>query len=133
MPSCTGDLHLGDATREYSLELTVEHNGFVNGTGSLNYLAEHYPDAAQIVVVGKSDGSAAGPVYGGLAADILPNAQVTVFGANSARSPTTPTSSPRSLSCRPPSTRCPTGKSIADSLPATESHAVLDPSRPPQS
>ena len=53
VPLCTGDKHLGDATRKYSPELTVEHNGFVNGTATLNYLAEHYPDAAQVVVVDK--------------------------------------------------------------------------------
>jgi rubredoxin len=90
VPVCTGDMHLGDATREYSAELTVEHNGFVNDTAALNYMAEHYPDAAQVVVVGKSDGSVAGPIYGGLAADLLPDAHVTVFGANSGAFPDDP-------------------------------------------
>ena len=37
--SCTGDAHLGDATREYSPELTVQHNGYVNGTAALDHLA----------------------------------------------------------------------------------------------
>jgi Pectinacetylesterase len=90
VPSCTGDMHLGDATREYSPKLTVEHNGFVNGTAALSYLAEHYPDAAQVVVVGKSVGSVAAPVYGGLVADKLPNARVTVFGAQSGHIPDDP-------------------------------------------
>jgi Pectinacetylesterase len=90
VPLCTGDLHLGDATREYSPELTVEHNGFVNGTAALDYLAEQYPDAAQIVIVGKSGGSIAAPIYGGLAADLLPDAHVTVFGANSGALPDDP-------------------------------------------
>jgi hypothetical protein len=90
MPSCTGDAHLGDATRVYSPELTVEHNGFVNSTAALGYLAEHYPDAAQVVVVGKTVGSVASPVYGGLAADMLRDAQVTVFGAQSGHIPDDP-------------------------------------------
>ncbi len=90
VPSCTGDAHLGDVTREYSPELTVEHNGFVNGTAALSYLAENYPDAAQVVVVGKSVGSVAAPVYGGLAADLLPDAQVTVFGGQSGHTPDDP-------------------------------------------
>jgi Pectinacetylesterase len=90
VPLCTGDLHLGDGTREYSPELTVEHNGFVNGTAALDYLAEHYPDAAQVVVVGKSDGSIAAPIYGGLAADVLPDAHVTVFGGQSGHVPDDP-------------------------------------------
>ena len=90
VPSCTGDVHLGDVTREYSPELTVEHNGFVNGTAALSYLAEHYPDAAQIVVVGKTNGSIAAPVYGGLVADLLPDAQVIVFGGQSGHVPDDP-------------------------------------------
>jgi hypothetical protein len=88
--SCTGDGDLGDVTREYSPELTVEHNGFVNGTAALDYLAEHYLDATQAVVVGKTGGSVAAPVYGGLAADLLPDAQVTVFGAQSGAFPDDP-------------------------------------------
>jgi hypothetical protein len=88
--SCTGDFDLGDVTRQYSPELTVEHNGFVNGTAALSYLAEHYPDATQVVVVGKTGGSVAAPVYGGLVADLLPDTQVTVFGAQSGAFPDDP-------------------------------------------
>jgi Pectinacetylesterase len=83
VPLCTADAHLGNATHEYSPELTVEHKGFVNGTAALNYLAENYPDAAQVVVLGKTAGSVAAPIYGGLVADLFPDAQVTVFGAQS--------------------------------------------------
>jgi hypothetical protein len=90
VPSCTGDMHLGDVTREYSPKLTVEHNGFVNGTAALGYLTESYPDAAPVVVVGKTAGSVAAPVYGGLVADRLPDAQVTVFGGQSAHIPDDP-------------------------------------------
>jgi Pectinacetylesterase len=90
VPSCTGDAHLGDVTREYSPELTVEHNGFVNGTAALNYLAEHYPDVSQVVVIGKTVGSIAAPVYGGVASDLLPDARVTVFGGQSGHIPDDP-------------------------------------------
>jgi Pectinacetylesterase len=90
VPICTGDQHLGDVTREYSPELTVEHNGFVNGTAALSSLAEDYPDAAQVVVVGKGGGSVAAPLYGGLASDLLPDAQVTVLGAVSGHLPDDP-------------------------------------------
>jgi hypothetical protein len=90
VPLCTGDAYLGDVTREYSPELTVEHNGFVNGTTALSYLAEHYPDATEVVVVGKTAGSVAAPVYGGLVADLLPDAQVTVFGGQSGAFPDDP-------------------------------------------
>jgi hypothetical protein len=90
VPSCTGDAHLGDVTRVYSPELTVEHNGFANGTAALGYLAEQYPDASQVVVVGKTVGSIAAPVYGGLVADLLPDARVTVFGGQSGHIPDNP-------------------------------------------
>lgn len=87
---CTGDSYLGNATHEYSPELTVQHKGFVNGTAALSYLAEQYPAAAQVVVVGKTAGSVAAPIYGGLAADLLPDAQVIVFGAQSGAFPDNP-------------------------------------------
>ncbi len=90
VPYCTGDVHLGDVTREYSPELTVEHKGYVNSTTALTYLAEHYPDAAQVVVVGVSAGSVAAPVYGGLVADLLPDAQVTVLADSSGAYPDDP-------------------------------------------
>jgi hypothetical protein len=90
VPLCTGDVYLGDATVEYSPELTVQHKGFVNGSAALEYLAAHYPDATQVVVVGKTAGSVAAPVYGGLVADLLPDAQVTVLGAQSGHFPDDP-------------------------------------------
>ncbi len=90
VPLCTADSHLGNLTREYSPKLTVEHKGFVNSTAALNYLAEHYPNATQVVVVGKTAGSVAAPIYGGLIADLLPNAQITVFGAQSGAFPDDP-------------------------------------------
>lgn len=88
--SCTGDAHLGNVSQQYSPDLTVEHRGYVNGTAALDYLAEHYPDAEQVVVIGKTAGSAAAPIYGGLVADRLPDAQVTVFGAQSGAWPDNP-------------------------------------------
>jgi hypothetical protein len=88
--SCTGDAHLGNASQEYSPELTVEHRGYVNGTAAIDYLAEQYPDANQVVVVGKTAGSVAAPIYGGLVADLLPDAEVTVFGAQSGAWPDHP-------------------------------------------
>ncbi|WP_082569424.1 pectin acetylesterase-family hydrolase [Microbacterium sp. Root180] len=81
--SCTGDAHLGNVTQDYSSSLTVEHRGYVNGTAALAYLAENYPDATEVIVVGKTAGSVAAPIYGGLVADLLPDATVTVFGAQS--------------------------------------------------
>jgi hypothetical protein len=90
LESCTGDADLGDSTHEYSPELTVEHNGFANGTAAVNYLAEQYPDATQVVVVGNTGGSAPAPIYGALVADLLPDAEVIVLGAGSGHWPDDP-------------------------------------------
>jgi hypothetical protein len=86
-PYCTGDVHLGDATREYSPQLTVAHKGYVNGSAAVNSLVEHYPAAEEVVVVGVSAGSVAAPVYGGLVADALPAARVTVLADSSGAYP----------------------------------------------
>ena len=88
--SCTGDAHLGNVSRKYSSNLTVEHRGYVNGTAALNYLSEHYPDAKQVVVIGKTAGSVAAPIYGGLVADRLPDAKVVVLGGQSGAWPDNP-------------------------------------------
>ena len=90
VPHCTGDVHLGDVTREYSPEVTVEHNGFVNGTAALTYLTESFPDAEQVVVVGESSGSVAAPVYAGLTSDSLPEARVAVLADSSGAYPDDP-------------------------------------------
>lgn len=90
VPYCTGDVHLGDLTKEYSPDLTVEHVGMVNGTAALSYLAENFADAEQVVVVGESAGSIASPVYAGLVSDLLPDAQVTVYADGSGAYPDDP-------------------------------------------
>jgi hypothetical protein len=90
LSSCTGDAHLGNVAQKYSPTLTVQHRGYVNGTAALDYLAAHYPNATQVVVIGKTAGSIAAPLYGGLVADRLPHAKVTVFGAQSGAWPDNP-------------------------------------------
>jgi hypothetical protein len=90
LSSCTGDAHLGNAAQKISPTLTVQHRGYVNGTAALDYLAKHYPKAAHVVVIGKTAGSIAAPLYGGLVADRLPHAKVTVFGAQSGAWPDNP-------------------------------------------
>jgi hypothetical protein len=88
--SCTGDAHLGNVSRKYPSGPTVEHRGYANGSAALGYLAEHYPDAKQVVVIGKTAGSVAAPIYGGLVADRLPHARVVVLGGQSGAWPDNP-------------------------------------------
>ena len=83
VPYCTGDVHLGNSAHEDSPDLTVEHRGWVNGNAAVSYLAEHYADAEQIVVVGESAGSIAAAAYAATIGDVLPDAQITVFADGS--------------------------------------------------
>jgi hypothetical protein len=96
VPYCTGDFHLGDATTEYSPELTVQHKGWVNGTAAMTYLAEHFGDAAEVVVVGESAGGVAAPVYGGVVSELLRGAHVTVLADSSGALPESPELNTRS-------------------------------------
>lgn len=87
VPMCTGDLYLGNATHEYAPDVTVEHKGSVNTAAALSYLAEHYPAATELVVVGETAGGATAALYAGLAADLLPDAQITVLAAEAGHIP----------------------------------------------
>mgnify|MGYP001039808188 FL=1 len=90
VPYCTGDVHLGDATTEYSDELTVQHKGAVNATAALDDLTDRFPDAAEVLVAGESAGSIATPYYAGLAHDRLPDAEITVLADGSGAYPDVP-------------------------------------------
>lgn len=90
VPYCTGDVHIGDATTEYSPDLTVQHKGAVNGTAALEDLADRFPDTAELFVTGESAGSIATPYYAGLAADLLPDADITVLADGSGAYPDVP-------------------------------------------
>ncbi|WP_158544864.1 pectin acetylesterase-family hydrolase [Blastococcus sp. TF02-9] len=79
VPYCTGDLHLGDTTHDYGDGVVVQHKGRVNATTALEGMAREFPDAEQVVVLGFSAGSAGAPLYGGLAHDLLPDADITVL------------------------------------------------------
>ena len=90
VPYCTGDVHLGDATAEYAADLTVEHNGQPNARTAFDFMVEEYPDAARVFVTGSSAGGVPAPLYGGLAADAYPDAEVTVLADASGGYPSNP-------------------------------------------
>lgn len=79
VPYCTGDLHLGSATHDYGGGVVVQHVGRTNAGTALETLAQEFPDASEVIVLGQSAGSAGAPLYGGLAHDLLPEARVTVL------------------------------------------------------
>jgi hypothetical protein len=90
VPYCTGDVHLGDRTTEYSDTVTIEHNGFPNARFGLDRVIEQFPDVEQLVVAGASAGSIPTPAFAGLAADELPGVEIITFGDSSAAYPDVP-------------------------------------------
>jgi hypothetical protein len=79
VPYCTGDVHLGDTTHEYSAELSVEHRGYVNASAGLQHVVDEFDDASQVFVTGSSAGGVPAPLMAGLLADELPDAEVAAL------------------------------------------------------
>jgi hypothetical protein len=83
VPYCTGDVFAGNATTTYAPGLTVHHKGYVDGRAAVDYAASKFPHASQVVVAGVSAGSLTAPLYGGLASDRFPDADITVLADSS--------------------------------------------------
>ena len=78
-PYCTGDLHWGDATVNYSDGLTIHHRGSVNAESVVAWTKAHYPNAEEVVSAGSGMGG-----YGAIAqapnvALNYPEASVTIL------------------------------------------------------
>ncbi len=83
VPYCSGDVHIGNVTRDYGDGVVAEHKGFVNASTALDTMVEMFPGATELVVTGESAGSIPTPLYAGLASDLLPDARITVLADGS--------------------------------------------------
>ena len=90
VPYCTGDVHLGTATRDYGDGLVVEHRGAINAQVALDHLVERFPEASEVIVTGVSAGSVPTPLYAALVADRLPEARIVTLGDGSGGYPDDP-------------------------------------------
>lgn len=77
IPYCTGDVHWGDAVKEYAPDLTIHHKGFVNAQTVLKWIFERY-EPEQILVTGCSAGAYGAIGHAPYVADRYPNAKITV-------------------------------------------------------
>jgi hypothetical protein len=79
IPSCTGDVHTGDARVRYG-PITVEQRGWQNAHAALAHAFREFPDAEHILVTGCSAGSVGSAWH---VADVIkryPDARVTQVG-----------------------------------------------------
>ena len=90
VPYCTGDIFLGNAQHDYGNGVVIEHRGSVNAKAALQHMAEMFPDATQVLVTGESAGAAPDGLYAGLAADLLPDASITILADGAGAYPDVP-------------------------------------------
>lgn len=90
VPYCTGDVHSGDTVTDYGEGVVMHHEGAVNAKVALAAMAERFPGAERVVVAGTSAGAFFAPIYGGMAADLLPAAAVKVFADSGGAVPDMP-------------------------------------------
>lgn len=77
IPYCTGDVHWGDATVEYSADVTIRHNGFTNAQTVLAWVYERY-QPEEILVTGCSAGAYGAIGHAAYIAKQYPDAKLRV-------------------------------------------------------
>jgi len=103
VPYCSGDVHIGAATREYERpadwvanlkardvpaeriepRFSVAHKGLVNARAALKWVREEIKAPASVLVTGSSAGSIPSPYYALQLANQFPGAQVSQLGDGS--------------------------------------------------
>ena len=91
MPYCTGDGHLGtNAGHDYGDGIVINHTGYLNGLKGFDEVVDNYGAADQILVTGSSAGGIPTPLFAGLLADALPDAEILGLPDASGGYPSTP-------------------------------------------
>jgi hypothetical protein len=84
VPSCTGDVYAGDATRTYRAgdgrAVTVRHRGHVNASAALDWVFRRVPDPRRVFVTGCSAGSIGSILHTPRVIRQYPRAQVAQLG-----------------------------------------------------
>ena len=91
MPYCTGDVHLGtNAGHDYGDGIIINHTGYLNGLKGFEEVVDTYGTADKILVTGSSAGGIPVPLFAGLLADALPEAEILGLPDASGGYPSTP-------------------------------------------
>jgi hypothetical protein len=79
VPYCTGDIHWGDATKDYGNGTTIHHRGQANVNAVLDWVYARYTDIDEVTMAGCSAGAYGAIGYAPQVAEEYPNASMTVF------------------------------------------------------
>ena len=91
MPYCTGDVHIGTrAGVDYGDGVVINHTGYLNATKGFEEVVNNYGSAEQVLVTGSSAGGVPVPLFAGLVADAMPEADVMGLPDASGGHPSTP-------------------------------------------
>ena len=83
IPSCTGDVHVGDSVHTYrdgAASVTVRHRGYANAEAALRWADAQFPQAQTVFVTGCSAGSAGAAFHVPSVIRRYPKARVTYLG-----------------------------------------------------
>jgi hypothetical protein len=79
IPSCTGDVHVGDARVRYG-PVTVEQRGWQNARAALQWAFQRFPEVESVLVAGCSAGSVGSAFHVAAALERWPRARVAQIG-----------------------------------------------------
>jgi alpha/beta superfamily hydrolase len=79
IPSCTGDVHIGDRVTRYG-STTIRHRGWANARTALNRAFQEFPAPRQVLVTGCSAGSVGSAFHVPAVIGAWPRARVTQLG-----------------------------------------------------
>ena len=79
LPYCTGDIHWGNARKDYGDGLAIEHRGFVNASAALEWLYARYRAPSHVVVSGTSAGAYGAVLHSAYIARHYENARIAVL------------------------------------------------------
>lgn len=89
LPTCNGDVFLGDSVTTYEMpptggqpggKIEILHKGYDNAASALDWMFKTYRHPKTVAVVGWSAGSIASPIYTHIIAQHYPDALVSQFG-----------------------------------------------------
>ncbi len=80
VPSCTGDVYMGNAVVEYSDDVTVHHRGFANLMSAVNFVTDTYAEPEYVFVTGCSAGSVGSAIAAPYLMEAYPETPVTQLG-----------------------------------------------------
>lgn len=80
VPSCTGDVYMGNAVTDYGDDVVIYHRGFVNLMAAVSFMGDAFPNPDSIFVTGCSAGSPGSAIAAPQLIEIFPQVPVVQLG-----------------------------------------------------